>query len=100
MARRHRAGGRRRRRLEQGILLIPSLLTTANLFAGFYSIVAVLNGRIAHGAVAILVAILCDVLDGKVAKLARASTDFGVEYDSLADLVSFGLAPALLLYRW
>lgn len=84
----------------RGIYLIPNLLTTGNLFSGFYSIIAVLNTDYLVAAVAILVAMAFDVLDGKSARLTKTTSRFGVEYDSLADLVSFGLAPGLLIYAW
>jgi CDP-diacylglycerol--serine O-phosphatidyltransferase len=75
-------------------------LTTGALFAGFFSIIAGINGRFISSAVAILVAALLDALDGRVARLTKTETDFGVQYDSLSDLVSFGLAPALLAFNW
>ncbi len=94
MARKRRIGIRR------GIHIIPNLLTTGNLFCGFYAIISVFKGRPFYGAVAILIAVVFDQLDGKIARLAGASSRFGIEYDSLADLVSFGVAPALLIYHW
>ncbi|MFQ5894032.1 MAG: CDP-diacylglycerol--serine O-phosphatidyltransferase, partial [Nitrospinota bacterium] len=86
--------------MKRGIKIIPSLFTTGNAFCGFYAIIAAFNGMPYHAAVAILVAILFDGLDGRVARFTKTSTDFGLEYDSLADLLSFGVAPALLLYTW
>jgi CDP-diacylglycerol--serine O-phosphatidyltransferase len=83
----------------RGIYLLPNLFTTLNLFGGFYSIIAGINGRWEHAAVAILVSILFDGLDGRVARMTGTTSRFGVEYDSMADLVSFGVAPALLLYN-
>ncbi len=89
-----------RERQRQTIFLLPGLLTTGNLLCGFYAIVLTLDGRHEWAALALLVAMVMDVLDGKVARLTRTTTQFGVEFDSLADVVSFGVAPALLLYSW
>lgn len=86
--------------MKRGIKVIPSLFTTGNCFFGFYAIIAAFNGMPYRAAVAILVALLFDGLDGRVARITKTSTDFGLEYDSLADLLSFGVAPALLLYTW
>lgn len=82
------------------VFIIPSLLTTANLFCGFYSIIAVLKSDYTTAAMAILIAMLFDAFDGKIARLTNATSRFGVEYDSLADLASFGVAPGLLIYTW
>jgi len=82
----------------RGIFLLPSLLTTGNLFCGFLALVLTADGRLAEAAVAIFVAMVLDVLDGKVARLTRTTTQFGVEFDSLADVVSFCVAPAFMLY--
>ena len=82
------------------IYLLPNLFTTAGLFAGFYSIIAAANGHFVHAAVAVFIAALMDGIDGRVARLTGTSTEFGVQYDSLADLVSFGMAPALVMYHW
>ena len=87
-------------RLRKGVYLLPNALTTGALFAGFFSIIAGINGRFIAAAVAILVAALLDALDGRVARLTNTETDFGVQYDSLSDLVSFGMAPALLAFNW
>ncbi|HQU14786.1 MAG: CDP-diacylglycerol--serine O-phosphatidyltransferase [Chromatiales bacterium 21-64-14] len=84
----------------RGIYLLPNLFTTAGLFAGFYAIVAAIGGRYAAAAVAVYVAMILDSLDGRVARLTNTQTAFGVEYDSLSDMVSFGLAPALVMYEW
>ena len=83
-----------------GVFIIPSLLTTANLFCGFYSIIAVLKTDYVTAAFAIIVAMLFDSFDGKIARLTNSTSHFGVEYDSLSDLVSFGVAPGLLIYKW
>lgn len=87
-------------RRRRGIYLLPNLFTTAALFAGFFAIIASINGRFGAAAVAIFVAMLLDGLDGRVARLTNTQSDFGAQYDSLADMVSFGLAPALVIYQW
>jgi CDP-diacylglycerol--serine O-phosphatidyltransferase len=95
--------GRRRRRippLRKGVYILPNLFTSAGLFAGFYSIISTLDGKYWRAAVMVLVAQLCDVLDGRVARLTRSTSSFGIQYDSLADLVAFGVAPGILVYRW
>jgi CDP-diacylglycerol--serine O-phosphatidyltransferase len=84
----------------RGIYLLPNLLTTAGLFAGFYSIVAAMKGMFDVAATAILVAMITDGLDGRVARLTNTQSEFGAEYDSLADMVAFGIAPALVVYSW
>ncbi len=84
----------------RGIYLLPNLFTTAGLFAGFYAIVAAINYRFEAAAIAIFIAMIMDSIDGRVARLTNTESDFGAEYDSMADLVSFGLAPALVVYVW
>ncbi len=84
----------------RGIYLLPNLFTTACLFAGFYAIVAAMSDRFEAAAVAIFVAMIMDSLDGRVARLTNTQSDFGAEYDSLADMVSFGLAPSLVMFEW
>lgn len=84
----------------RGIYLLPNLFTTAALFSGFYAIVASMNGQFEKAAVAIFVAMVMDGLDGRVARLTHTESDFGAQYDSLADVISFGLAPALIMYQW
>lgn len=84
----------------KGIYLLPNLFTTAGLFAGFYAIVAAMGGRFEPAAIAVFIAMIMDGLDGRVARLTNTQSDFGKEYDSLADMVSFGLAPALVVYVW
>ncbi len=87
-------------KIRRGIYILPNLLTTGNLFAGFVSIVCTIDGDYEKAAIAILISWIMDILDGKVARLAGASSRFGIEYDSLADLVAFGVAPGLLIYMW
>lgn len=84
----------------KGIFLLPNLFTTSALFAGFYAIVQAMNGRFEQAAVAIFVAMVLDGLDGRVARLTKTQSPFGAEYDSLSDMVSFGVAPALVVYVW
>lgn len=84
----------------RGVYLLPNLFTTGNLLSGFYAVIAVFNADYVFAAVAILVATVFDSLDGRVARLTKTTSKFGVEYDSLADLVSFGVAPGLLIYSW
>jgi CDP-diacylglycerol---serine O-phosphatidyltransferase len=84
----------------RGIFLLPNLFTTAALFAGFYAIVQAMNVNFDYAAIAIFVALALDGLDGRVARLTRTQSAFGAEYDSLADMVSFGAAPALVMYEW
>ena len=95
--------GRRRRRippLRRGVYLLPNLFTSAGLISGFYSVIATLGHRYELAAIMILVAQACDVLDGRIARLTRSSSSFGEQYDSLADLVAFGVAPGILVYQW
>jgi len=82
------------------VYLLPNMVTTANMGCGFYSIVMAIQGDIVTAAWAILAAAIFDMLDGRIARMAKATSQFGVEYDSLSDLVSFGVAPAVLLYQW
>lgn len=82
------------------IYIIPNLVTTANLYCGFSSITAAIHHDFVNAAWLIMAAAVFDALDGRVARMAKATSKFGVEYDSLSDLVSFGMAPALLLYTW
>ena len=84
----------------KGIYLLPNLLTTAGLFSGFFAVVSSMNGRFEAAAVAIFVAMIFDGLDGRVARMTNTQSDFGAEYDSMADMVSFGMAPALVAYNW
>ncbi len=84
----------------RGIFLLPNLFTTAAMFAGFYAIIAAQNNRFHAAAVAVFISMILDGIDGRVARLTNTQTEFGAEYDSLADLVSFGLAPALVMYQW
>jgi len=84
----------------RSIYLLPNLFTTAALFAGFYAIVQSMNGRYEIAAVAIFIAMVLDGLDGRVARMTHTQSEFGAEYDSLSDMVSFGVAPSILMYEW
>jgi CDP-diacylglycerol--serine O-phosphatidyltransferase len=85
---------------KRGIYLLPNIFTTLNLFAGFYAIVQAMNHEFEKAAVAVFIAMVLDSIDGRVARLTRTQSAFGAEYDSLADMVSFGAAPALVMYEW
>lgn len=86
--------------LRRGIFLLPNLFTTAALFAGFYAIIAAMKGNYDTAAMAVFLAMLLDGLDGRVARMTNTQSEFGAEYDSLSDMVSFGVAPALVVYQW
>ena len=86
--------------IHKGVFLLPNALTTGALFAGFYSIISGINGHYSAAAVAVVIAGVLDGLDGRVARLTNTQSEFGVQYDSLSDLISFGLAPALLAFNW
>jgi len=87
-------------RIRRGIYVLPNLFTTASLFAGFYSIIASHQENFVVAAIAILISLVLDGLDGRIARITNTTSKFGAEYDSLADLVAFGVAPALLAYNW
>ena len=87
-------------RIKKGIYVLPNLFTTGSLFAGFYSIVASIEERFVAASLAILVSLILDGLDGRIARITNTTSKFGAEYDSLADLIAFGMAPALLAYIW
>lgn len=84
----------------RGIYLLPNLFTTGTLFAGFYAVLSAVESNFLYAVIAIFLGMLCDALDGRVARLTNTQSDFGKEYDSLADMVTFGLAPALVMYQW
>ncbi|XQW86021.1 CDP-diacylglycerol--serine O-phosphatidyltransferase [Thalassotalea piscium] len=84
----------------RGIYLLPNLLTTAGLFSGFFAVVSSMNGHFEHAAIAIFIAMIFDGLDGRVARMTNTQSEFGAEYDSMADMVSFGIAPGLVAYNW
>lgn len=89
-----------KKRLAMHIYVLPNLVTTGNLFFGFFAIIQAIKGQFLHGAYAIVAASVFDLLDGRLARLTHSTSKFGAEYDSLCDLVSFGVAPGVLLYMW
>jgi CDP-diacylglycerol--serine O-phosphatidyltransferase len=89
-----------RQNRRRGIYLLPNLFTTGALFAGFYAITSAMGGRFETSVIAIFVAMILDGLDGRVARLTNTQSEFGAQYDSLSDMVSFGMAPALVMYLW
>lgn len=89
-----------RNRFRKGVYLLPNLITSASLFGGFYSIIASLDGDFEKAAIAIFISAILDGLDGRIARLTGSTSKFGVEYDSLADLIAFGLAPGVLIFTW
>ena len=84
----------------KGVYILPNLITTAAMFSGFYAIIAAINGRFEDAAVAIFIAMILDGADGRVARWTNTQSAFGEQYDSLSDLVSFGVAPAIIIYQW
>lgn len=86
--------------IRKGVYILPNLLTSASLFSGFYAIVSVWNDEFINAAYAIIISAVFDMLDGRIARMTGSVSRFGVEYDSLADLVAFGVAPSLLIYVW
>lgn len=88
------------RKRPRGIYLLPNLFTTAALFAGFYAVLAATQDRFEAAALAIFAAMLLDGFDGRIARITQTQTDFGAQYDSLSDMVAFGVAPALVAYHW
>lgn len=86
--------------IKKGVYILPNLLTSASLMSGFYAIVSVWNENFINAAYAIIISAIFDMLDGRIARMMGAASRFGVEYDSLADLVAFGVAPSLLIYAW
>jgi CDP-diacylglycerol--serine O-phosphatidyltransferase len=90
----------RRRRMGRSIYILPSLFTVGNIFCGYYAIMSTMNGHYDAAAQAIGIAIILDMLDGRIARLANATSGFGLQLDSLADLVSFGIAPSILAFVW
>ncbi len=93
-------GAADRRPRGRGVYLLPNLFTTGCLFSGFYAIVAATDGNFDRAGIAIFVAMVCDGLDGRIARWTNTQSEFGKEYDSLSDMVAFGLAPAVVAYQW
>jgi len=90
----------RKNRLHKGIYILPNIFTSLNIFCGYYSVISSLDKNFVAAAVAIIVAAVFDTLDGKVARATNTTSKFGIEYDSLADIISFGFAPGLMIYIW
>ena len=88
------------KKVKRGVYLLPNVLTTFGLFSGFFAIILATKGQYADAAIAIFIAMLWDGLDGRVARLTNTQSEFGAQYDSMADMISFGVAPALLMYFW
>jgi CDP-diacylglycerol--serine O-phosphatidyltransferase len=99
-ARQRRLGARARARLSRGLFILPTLFTVGNLFCGYLSVWCSIRGTFQTAAILIIAAAVLDMLDGRIARLTNSASRFGEEYDSLADLVSFGIAPAILAYSW
>ncbi len=95
----HRRNKKRRER-RRGIYVLPNLVTTASLFCGFYAVIAAIQGDFFHAALSVLIAAVLDGLDGRIARITRTTSAFGIQYDSLSDLIAFGLAPAVLVFLW
>lgn len=91
---------RSKKRERKGIFILPNLFTSASLFGGFYSLIATIQGRYEAAAIAILISAVFDGLDGRIARFTRTTSHFGTEYDSLSDLIAFGLAPGILAFKW
>ncbi len=90
----------RKKGFRRGIYILPNIFTSLNIFCGFYAIISAIDGKYLAAATAIIIAVVFDILDGKIARATKTASRFGVEYDSLADLISFGLAPGLMIYLW
>ncbi len=90
----------RKDKIKKGIYILPNAFTTLNIFFGFFAIIAAIGDKFESAAIAILIAVIFDSLDGKIARATNTTSQFGIEYDSLSDLVSFGLAPSLLMFMW
>ncbi len=86
--------------LRRGIYLLPNLITTGALFSGFYAVIAALTGELENAAIAIVIAGFLDAMDGRIARLTNTQSEFGMQYDSLSDLIAFGVAPAVLMFSW
>ncbi len=89
-----------RKRIRRSVYILPSLFTVGNIFCGYYSILSTIHGNYVHASYAIGIAIILDVIDGRIARLTKSSTDFGLQLDSLADVISFGIAPSILVLFW
>ena len=83
-----------------GIYILPNIFTSLNLFCGFYAVIASIDGKFVAAAIAIIIGVVFDIMDGKIARATNTTSKFGIEYDSLSDLISFGLAPGIMIYLW
>lgn len=90
----------KKERSRRGIYILPNIITSLNLFCGFYAVIASIDGKFIAASIAIIIGVLFDIMDGKIARATNTTSKFGIEYDSLADLISFGLAPGLMIYLW
>ena len=90
----------RKKKLRRGIYILPNIFTSLNIFCGFYAVIASIDHNFSAAAISIIIAVVFDALDGKIARATNTTSKFGVEYDSLADLISFGLAPGVMIYLW
>jgi CDP-diacylglycerol--serine O-phosphatidyltransferase len=90
----------RKKDFRRGIYILPNIFTSLNIFCGFYAIISSIDGKYIAASIAIIIAVVFDTLDGKIARITKTTSRFGVEYDSLSDLISFGLAPGLMVYLW
>ena len=90
----------RKDKIRKGIYVLPNIFTSLNMFCGFYAIIASMEGRFVRASVAILIAVVFDAMDGKIARATHTTSKFGVEYDSLADVISFGVAPGVMMFLW
>ncbi len=90
----------KKERSRRGIYILPNIITSLNLFCGFYAVIASIDGKFIAASIAIIIGVLFDIMDGKIARATNTTSKFGIEYDSLADLISFGIAPGLMIYLW
>ena len=90
----------KKQRSRRGIYILPNIFTSLNLFCGFYAVIASIDGKFIAASIAIIIGVLFDIMDGKIARVTNTTSKFGIEYDSLSDLISFGLAPGIMIYLW
>jgi len=90
----------KKERLRRGIYVLPNIFTSLNLFCGFYAVIASIDGKYIAASIAIIIGVIFDIMDGKIARATNTTSKFGIEYDSLSDLISFGLAPGIMIYLW
>jgi CDP-diacylglycerol--serine O-phosphatidyltransferase len=90
----------KKQRSRRGIYILPNIFTSLNLFCGFYAVISSIDGKFIAASIAIIIGVLFDIMDGKIARATNTTSKFGIEYDSLSDLISFGLAPGIMIYLW